>query len=141
MKFSELLKNRKDNEIAKEVITRAIVYCHTNNNLIRFLNNQIDDPIMPVLSSKERKEGMISAMERIVFREVSTPQEMHKIWEDFMKNDGWSYAKEKSHTNKTHPCMVPYDELPEFEKLKDQIFIDSVLSFEERFDKINGFEV
>lgn len=36
--------------------------------------------------------------------------------------DGWVYGDEKDTEKKTHPCLVPYEELPEFQKKKDALF-------------------
>lgn len=36
---------------------------------------------------------------------------------------GWVFGEIKDADAKTHPCIVPYDELPEFQKKKDHLFI------------------
>ena len=51
-----------------------------------------------------------------------TPEMSHASWLREKMNDGWSYGTVKSATLKTHPCYVPYDELAEDQKLKDEIF-------------------
>lgn len=33
---------------------------------------------------------------------------------------GWTYGEERSNALKRHPCLVPYDELPEVEKAYDR---------------------
>jgi hypothetical protein len=35
---------------------------------------------------------------------------------------GWVWGPVKSSENKTHPCLVPFEELPEFQKKKDKLF-------------------
>jgi len=35
---------------------------------------------------------------------------------------GWVYGKLKDGDKKTHPCIVPFDELPEYQKKKDMLF-------------------
>jgi RyR domain len=37
--------------------------------------------------------------------------------------DGWTYGPVKDPEAKTHPCFVPYDELPPAQKAKDYIFL------------------
>ena len=37
-----------------------------------------------------------------------------------------SKARPKDETRKTHPCLVPYEQLPEEQRRKDAIFIDAV---------------
>lgn len=51
-----------------------------------------------------------------------TPEESHKSWMAYKAAEGWVYGKEKDIEKKTHPCMVPYEELPSSQKVKDYIF-------------------
>jgi hypothetical protein len=41
--------------------------------------------------------------------------------EDKIK-DGWVYGETKDAEKKTHPCLVPFHELPEFQQKKDKLF-------------------
>lgn len=43
----------------------------------------------------------------------------HKRWNAYMRSEGYCYGEERDDMAKTHPCLVPYDELPEHEKKKD----------------------
>ena len=45
---------------------------------------------------------------------------VHDIWAIGRINDGWSYGFERDDTQKKHPCLVAYDELPESEKEYDR---------------------
>lgn len=45
---------------------------------------------------------------------------VHEVWSKNRINDGWSYGKERNDDLKTHPCLVPYDQLPESEKEYDR---------------------
>lgn len=64
-------------------------------------------------------------------RDINLPAEMiplieemarnvHEIWAKNRIDEGWIYGSERSDTKKTHPCLVPYDELPESEKEYDR---------------------
>ena len=55
-----------------------------------------------------------------------TPREYHGAWLADKKAGGWVYGPVKDPVKKEHPCMVPYDELPEDQRRKDDIFVTVV---------------
>ena len=52
----------------------------------------------------------------------ATPEELHESWCEFKRNDGWVYGDVKDADAKTHPCLVPYAELPADQRTKDTLF-------------------
>lgn len=44
----------------------------------------------------------------------------HEVWSESRIKDGWVYGKERNDELKHHPCLVPYNELPESEKEYDR---------------------
>ena len=50
------------------------------------------------------------------------PSDSHESWLLQKVNDGWVYGKDKDPIAKTHPCIVPYDDLPTEQKVKDYLF-------------------
>lgn len=46
----------------------------------------------------------------------------HNAWMADKVNDGWAYGSKKDAEAKTHPCIVPFDQLPEFQQKKDKLF-------------------
>ena len=46
----------------------------------------------------------------------------HNSWMMDKAAGGWVYGEVKDADAKTHPCMVPFDELPEFQQKKDRLF-------------------
>lgn len=55
-----------------------------------------------------------------------TPEQLHESWMLSKISDGWRYGEVKDFEAKTHPCIVPYDSLPEFQRRKDELFRDTV---------------
>ena len=51
------------------------------------------------------------------------PQDNHDNWMKFRLEEGWVYGPVKDVEAKTHPDLVPYDELPEVERAKDDMDI------------------
>lgn len=45
---------------------------------------------------------------------------VHEIWAETRIAQGWTYGPERNDAEKKHPCLVPYDELPEEEKVYDR---------------------
>ncbi len=45
---------------------------------------------------------------------------VHDVWAETRIKQGWTYGKERNDELKTHPCLVPYEELPETEKDYDR---------------------
>lgn len=58
-----------------------------------------------------------------------TPAESHQAWYAFKAKDGWRFGVEKDFDKKTHPCFLPYNELPERQRAKDYIFKNAVEQF------------
>lgn len=71
---------------------------------------------------------------------IQLPQELNPLVEQMAKNvhevwatgriaDGWTYGEKRDDEAKTHPCLVPYEELPESEKEYDRHTAISTLKF------------
>ncbi|HKF39515.1 MAG TPA: RyR domain-containing protein [Candidatus Acidoferrum sp.] len=58
-----------------------------------------------------------------------SPRHIHEAWVKEKQETGWSYGAVKDESKKEHPCLVPYEHLPETEKLKDHIFSGIVKAF------------
>lgn len=77
------------------------------------------------------KESAINGVKYHLNNPESKPSDSHNNWMKEKLGDGWKYGKVKDPDKKEHHCLVPYDELPEFEKTKDALFIAVVRSFVE----------
>ena len=45
---------------------------------------------------------------------------VHEVWAGSRMAQGWTHGAQRDDARKTHPCLVPYDELPETEKEYDR---------------------
>src|SRR5215831_17067130 len=52
-----------------------------------------------------------------------TPELNHQGWYERLIADGWRHGPVKDEAAKTHPDLVPFDQLPEHEKQKDRLFM------------------
>jgi len=55
-----------------------------------------------------------------------TPLDSHTSWMKEKIENGWVYGEVKDPDLKTHPCIVPYAELPVYQRVKDYIFMHTV---------------
>ena len=47
-------------------------------------------------------------------------KQQHDVWAQSRIEQGWTYGPERNDQLKHHPCLVPYEELPEVEKAYDR---------------------
>ena len=62
---------------------------------------------------------VILSQEILQVRELLA-ENTHDIWATQRISEGWQYGPERDDEKKTHPCLVPYSELPEIEKEYDR---------------------
>lgn len=47
-------------------------------------------------------------------------ENVHEVWAQNRINEGWKYGDERNDELKQHPCLIPYEDLPEVEKDYDR---------------------
>lgn len=65
-------------------------------------------PVIAMMMSENRK---------------NSPEELHNDWWQAYIDMGWEYGPVRDKVAKTHPDMVPYDELGREEQDKDAVFV------------------
>lgn len=45
---------------------------------------------------------------------------VHEVWAETRIKQGWKYGEQRNDEHKTHPCLLPYEDLPEEEKEYDR---------------------
>lgn len=53
----------------------------------------------------------------------------HESWMKQKLEDGWVWGQVKDAEAKTHPCIMPYSQLPESQQVKDHIFVSICRAF------------
>lgn len=64
-------------------------------------------------------------------RDIELPKELdeliermarnvHDVWAQGRIAEGWTYGEQRDDKQKTHPCLVPYEELPDAEREYDR---------------------
>lgn len=68
----------------------------------------------PIDTSKVILSGEILELTELLAKNA------HDNWARERFSEGWSLGPIRDDANKEHPCLVPYDQLPDFEKKYDR---------------------
>jgi hypothetical protein len=68
-------------------------------------------------------DSVIAGVIAVMKDPTITPEKSHHNWMQRKIADGWTYAPAKNSDLKKHPCIAPYNVLPETQKMKDKLFI------------------
>ena len=63
----------------------------------------------------------------------NNPEQSHESWLAEKKLTGWKYGPVKNEETKEHPCFVPYSELPEAQKVKDKLYVQTARALLEAY--------
>ena len=62
----------------------------------------------------------------------TTPEDSHENWMKHKLAEGWRYGSDKDVERKLHPCLVPFNNLPEEQQFKDVLFHGIVNLFKKK---------
>jgi hypothetical protein len=87
----------------------------------------VEAPIIPEPWHKRDekfKRQFLDIIEKYCALEVlPTPKEAHDSWWQSYIDMGWVYGKVRDAERKTHPDMVPFEDLGHEEQIKDAVFL------------------
>lgn len=69
-----------------------------------------------------QRESAIAGMEFHIANPNAGDSASHDSWMKQKLDDGWKYGKVKDPEKKTHPCLVPFEMLPQEQQIKDTLF-------------------
>lgn len=93
--------------------------CHEANRA--YCESIGDSSQVPWESAPEwQRDSAVHGIEK--FLNGASPSQLHQSWCDQKVSDGWVWGPLKDPVAKTHPCLVPYAELPEAQRVKDHLF-------------------
>lgn len=97
--------------------------CHEANRAYCLMTG---DPALPAWDDLDEsyrqstRTGVNAALAR------NSPEQQHSSWMMERLNAGWKYGPVLDRAAKIHPCLVPYDQLPEAQQRKDALFLGIV---------------
>ena len=83
--------------------------------------------------SEFQRENAANAVKKIYSDPHRTPEELHDLWMEPLIKDGWTCG-EYNHALKTHPSILPFEELEDSEVLKDFIWYYLTEAFKNFYD-------
>ena len=104
------------------VIQAAAMVCHEANRAYCATLGDHSQPPWHDAPDWMRNSAMQGVV-RVWENPSSNPRETHESWLAEKVADGWTYGKVKDPVQKTHPCVMPYDSLPEDQQRKDYLFL------------------
>lgn len=98
--------------------------CHEAN---RALTVNLNNPTIPVPphwndATPEQRKSVRLGVENIITGAVASPTESHQRWCQHKFSEGWVHGALKDEAAKTHPLLVPYEQLSAGNRLKDEQF-------------------
>jgi len=70
-----------------------------------------------------QKRSAVAGVEAALADPKRTPEASHEAWMEAKLAAGWKRGPVKAPDLKEHPCLVPYDGLPDGHKVKDVLFL------------------
>ena len=99
--------------------------CHATNR--EYCMSLGDDSQVPFDEApKIIQQSVIDGVKGVLENSEITPEQSHDNWVYYKSEEGWEYGETKDIEAKLHPNLVPFNDLPETEQLKDKMFIDTV---------------
>lgn len=103
----------------EDLVERCAIAAHNANAALRVALGEELHP-WPRLSA-EVQAGVRRGV-RMLSSSDATPQELHASWVMNKLATGWVYGPVQDNEAKVHPCLVPFEELPEAQRAKDDLF-------------------
>lgn len=102
-------------------VGQIAMVCHEAN---RALCAAIGDTSQPPWSNAPdwQRESAFKGVEFHLNNPRASASASHDSWMAQKVADGWVYGPEKDATAKTHPCIVPFHQLPLRQQTKDYVF-------------------
>lgn len=114
-------------QVKQDMVYAIAKVCHEANRAFRSVMGQSEGPDWGQCSDEQRHTTM-AGVEYLLSTPIASPADLHHNWVEDMTAKGWTHGSVKDVDKKTHPCLLPYHELPPYERYKDKMFAAIVRS-------------
>lgn len=98
-------------------IEQIAFVCHEANRV--YCESMGDNSALPW---EQAKESAIKGVQFRIDNPEASAEDQHNQWCSHKYAEGWNHGEVKDAEAKTHPCLIPYFQLPEFQRRKDSLF-------------------
>jgi hypothetical protein len=113
-------KMHKYYELAKACFSIVVNIRNLNNETEVDLNETFDT------ISEERQKLLYDNIEHILKNPNITAKQEHDVWVKLKEETGWVYGEKTDRKRKIHSCIVPFEDLNFYQKLKDHLVIETI---------------
>lgn len=110
-------------------VTQIAIICHETNKTYCELIGDFTQKSWEEAEQWQRDSAEAGVRFRIQNQDAPASAQ-HDAWMQDKVSNGWIYGETKDAEKKTHPCIVPYEQLPESQRAKDRLFqgiVDALL--------------
>lgn len=107
-------------DMTEHVIEIARV-CHEVNRAVCQASGDTSQKPWPLAESWQR-ESIVRGVNYVRANPGATPAAQHSFWMEGRIAAGWTFGLVKDPVAKTHPCLLPYDQMPFEQRVKDFLF-------------------
>lgn len=121
-----LLPDPSSFELGAEIVEALARVSHESNRAYCIYREDHSQPAWdeaPEWQKRSARNGVRGVLKG------NTPEQSHQSWLAEKVREGWVYGAVKDVEKKTHDCMVSYDELPPYQRKKDEIYVAVITAF------------
>lgn len=95
--------------------------CHQTNKSFCIVNNDFSQKDW-FQAEQWQRDSAVKGVEFRIGNPDASHDAQHNSWMEEKIKDGWVYGDVKDAVQKTHPCIVPFEQLPKVQQQKDALF-------------------
>jgi hypothetical protein len=96
-------------------------FCHQVNKLWCEKNGDLSQKDWD-RAEKWQRESIVAGVQFALDNPGAPVHAQHDAWCISKTKEGWRYGEKKDSELKTHPCLIPFEQLPETQQIKDKLF-------------------